>query len=53
VKLKAALDQTDLKGATGRFKFSATTHELVDPADAVMGIVEDGKWIRYASRKKK
>ena len=52
-RLKAALDQTDLKGATGSFKFSAKTHELVDPADAVMGIVEDGKWIRYASRKQR
>jgi branched-chain amino acid transport system substrate-binding protein len=52
VKLKAALDQTDLKGATGTFKFSDKTHELVDPSDAVMGIVEAGKWIRYASRKK-
>jgi len=53
VKLKAALDQTELKGATGAFKFTAKTHELVDPADAVMGIVENGKWIRYVSRTKK
>lgn len=52
-RLKAALDQLEFKGATGTFRFTATTHELVDPADAVMGIVEDGKWIRYASRKKK
>jgi branched-chain amino acid transport system substrate-binding protein len=53
VKLKAALDQTSLKGATGTFKFTATTHELVDPSDAVIGIVAGGKWIRYAPRKEK
>lgn len=53
VKLKAALDQSDFKGATGSFKFTAATHELVDPADTVIGVVEDGKWIRYASRKRK
>jgi branched-chain amino acid transport system substrate-binding protein len=53
VKLKAALDQTELKGATGTFKFTDKTHELMDPADAVIGIIENGKWIRYASRVKK
>jgi branched-chain amino acid transport system substrate-binding protein len=53
VKLKAALDQLEHKGATGTFRFTAQTHELVDPADAVIGIVEEGKWIRYSSRKKK
>ena len=39
-------------GATGTFKWSDKTHELVDPSDAVIGIVEGGKWIRYSSRKK-
>jgi len=53
VKLKATLDETTVKGATGTFKFTAKTHELIDPADTVIGIVEDGKWIRYASRLKK
>lgn len=53
VKLKATLDETTAKGATGTFKFTANTHELTDPADTVIGIVEDGKWIRYASRLKK
>ena len=48
-----ALDRLEHKGATGTFRFSATVHELVDPADAVIGIVEDGKWIRYGSRTKK
>ncbi len=52
-KLKAALDETSLAGATGTFKFSARIHELTDPADVVMGIVENGKWIRYTSRKAK
>jgi branched-chain amino acid transport system substrate-binding protein len=50
-KLKLALDQTDYPGATGHFKFTATTHELADPSNVVMGVVENGKWIRYASRK--
>jgi branched-chain amino acid transport system substrate-binding protein len=53
VKLKATLDQLEHKAATGTFRLSAKTHELVDPADAVIGIVEEGKWIRYTSRKKK
>ncbi len=52
-KLKLALDQIDYPGATGHFKFTAATHELVDPNDVVMGVVENGKWIRYASRKKR
>lgn len=38
---------------SGTFKFTAKTHELTDPADTVIGIAEDGKWIRYASRLKK
>jgi branched-chain amino acid transport system substrate-binding protein len=52
-KLKGALDQTDYEGATGHFKFSATVHEINDPSEVVIGIIENGKWIRYASRKKK
>jgi hypothetical protein len=51
-RLKTALDRLEHKGATGTFRFSATVHELIDPADAVIGVVEDGKWIRYSSRKK-
>ena len=52
VKLEAALDQTDYQGATGHFKFSPTVHEIVDPSEIVIGIIEDGKWVRYSSRKK-
>lgn len=52
-RLKVALDSLEFKGATGTFRFSSTVHELVDPADAVVGVIEDGKWIRYTSRKKK
>lgn len=53
VKLKGALDETDYQGGTGHFKFSATVHEIADPGEVVIGIIEDGKWIRYGSRKKK
>ncbi|MCC6947962.1 MAG: ABC transporter substrate-binding protein [Bradyrhizobiaceae bacterium] len=53
VKLKGALDATDYQGSTGHFKFSATVHEIADPSEVVIGIIEDGKWIRYGSRKKK
>ena len=52
VKLEAALDQTDYQGATGHFKFSPNVHEIVDPSEIVIGIIEDGKWVRYGSRKK-
>lgn len=52
VMLKGALDQTDYQGATGHFKLSATVHEIVDPSEIVIGIIEDGKWLRYASRRK-
>ncbi len=51
VQLKNALDQTDYHGATGHFRFSPSVHEIVDPAEAVIGIIQDGKWIRYSSRK--
>ena len=51
-RLKAALDRLEFKGATGTFRLSAKVHELTDSADAVIGIVENGKWIRYTSRKK-
>ena len=53
VKLKEALDRTDYEGATGHFKFTPKIHEIVDPGEAVVGIIENGKWIRYSSRKKK
>lgn len=52
VELERALDQTDYQGATGHFKFSPTVHEIVDPSEVVIGVIEDGKWIRYSSRKK-
>jgi len=51
LSLKNALDQTDYHGATGHFKFAAETHEIVDPSEIVIGVIQDGKWIRYASRK--
>jgi branched-chain amino acid transport system substrate-binding protein len=52
VRLKEALDQTDYKGATGHFKLSSTVHEIADPGEVVIGIIEDAKWVRYGSRKK-
>ncbi|MCC7166142.1 MAG: ABC transporter substrate-binding protein [Rhodospirillales bacterium] len=53
VRLRDAINQTDYKGATGHFKFSDAIHEIADPGEVVIGIIEEGKWIQYASRKKK
>ncbi len=52
VKLEEALNQTDYQGATGHFKFSPEVHEIIDPSEVVIGIIENGNWIRYNSRSK-
>ncbi len=52
-KLKAAMDKLNYQGGIGDYKLSPTVHEVVGADAVVIGVIENGKWIRASSRSKK